>query len=78
MTNEEVMLCQLRRHRRRSGESELNLAQAVQITAYEMHMAPAAAEGHEESSTTGSPASSTSSLQALRPSRDSSATGRRL
>ena len=48
MTNEEVMLCQGCAAIAADPESpSLNLAQAVQITAYEMHMALMAAEGHE-------------------------------
>ena len=47
MTNEEVMLCQGCAAIQADPESpSLNLAQAVQITAYEMHMALMTAEGH--------------------------------
>ena len=48
MTNEEVMLCQgCAAIAADPASPSLNLAQAVQITAYEMHMALMAAEGHE-------------------------------
>ncbi|EJX03171.1 tRNA/rRNA methyltransferase [gut metagenome] len=49
LTNEEVMLCQGCAAIQADPESpSLNLAQAVQITAYEMHMALMTAEGHAE------------------------------
>ena len=48
LTNEEVMLCQGSAAIAADPESpSLNLAQAVQLTAYEMHMALLAGEGHE-------------------------------
>ncbi len=47
LTNEEVMLCQGCAAIACDPVSpSLNLAQAVQITAYEMHMALLASEGH--------------------------------
>ncbi len=49
MTNDEVGLCQGCAAIQADPESpSLNLAQAVQIAAYEMHMALLSAEGHEE------------------------------
>lgn len=48
MTNEEVLLCQGQAAIAADPESpSLNLAQAVQLTAYEMHMAGLSKEGHE-------------------------------
>lgn len=78
MTNEEVMLCQgCAAIAADPASPSLNLAQAVQIRPTRCTWRSWPPKGMRESSTTGSPASSTSSLQALRPSRDSSATGRR-
>ena len=49
MTNEEVMLCQgCAAIQADPASPSLNLAQAVQITAYEMHMALMEAEGHAD------------------------------
>lgn len=48
LTNEEVLLCHGQAAIAADPESpSLNLAQAVQLTAYEMHMAGLAREGHE-------------------------------